>query len=124
MMKIWDYVFRMDITHGGPLALEAYSYDWSLWCWLWEYRKMGCVWNVYGNNDRWMLFYTSNIMRLFICVSKGKDDTESKETGLLVWSKCGYCLWGVAVLIFYVIGIVQIAAPGLVVDGNGCPLIF
>ena len=63
-------------------------------------------------------------MRVYLCVQRGKDDTESKETGLLVWSKCGYCLWGVAVLVFYVIGIVQMATLVLLMTEMVVPLIF
>ena len=55
--------------YGGPLALQAIPMTGVFGSWLWEYRKMGCVWNVYGNNNRRMLFYTSNIMFMFICVS-------------------------------------------------------
>ena len=110
--------------YGGPLALQAIP-------------MTGVFGSGYGNIGRWDMFgmYMGITLGgclfilltlcacLFVC-PEGKDDTDSKETGLLVWSKCGYCLWGVAVLVFYVIGIVQMATPGLVNDGNGCPLIF
>lgn len=110
--------------YGGPLALQAIP-------------MTGVFGAGYGNIGRWDVFgmymgitiggccfiLATLCACLFVC-PEGKDDTESKETGLLVWSKCGYCLWGVAVLVFYVIGIVQMATPGLVIDGNGCPLIF
>ena len=110
--------------YGGPLALQAIP-------------MTGVFGSGYGNIGRWDMFgmymgitiggccfiLVTLCTCLFVC-PEGKDDTESKETGLLVWSKCGYCLWGVAVLVFYVIGIVQMATPGLVIDGNGCPLIF
>ena len=110
--------------YGGPLALQAIP-------------MTGVFGAGYGNIGRWDVFgmymgitiggclfiLVTLCACLFVC-PEGKDDTDSKETGLLMWSKCGYCLWGVAVLTFYVIGIVQMATPGLVIDGNGCPLIF
>ena len=110
--------------YGGPLALQAIP-------------MTGVFGAGYGNIGRWDVFgmymgitiggclfiLVTLCACLFVC-PEGKDDTDSKETGLLVWSKCGYCLWGVAVLVFYVIGIVQMATPGLVNDGDGCPLIF
>ena len=110
--------------YGGPLALQAIPFT-------------GAFGSGYGNIGRGDMFgmYMGVTMGgccfilvtlcicLFACPHE-KDDSDTKETGLLVWSKCGYCLWGVAVLVFYVIGIVQMATPGLVVDGNGCPLIF
>ncbi len=110
--------------YGGPLALQAIP-------------MTGVFGAGYGNIGRWDVFgmymgitiggccfiLVTLCACLFVC-PEGKEDTEAKETGLLVWSKCGYCLWGVAVLVFYVIGIVQMATPGLVNDGHGCPLIF
>ena len=110
--------------YGGPLALQAIP-------------MTGVFGAGYGNIGRWDVFgmymgitiggclfiLVTLCACLFVC-PEGKDDTDSKETGLIVWSKCGYCLWGVAVLVFYVIGIIQMATPGLVIDGNGCPLIF
>ena len=110
--------------YGGPLALQAIP-------------MTGVFGAGYGNIGRWDVFgmymgitiggclfiLVTLCACLFVC-PEGKDDTDSKETGLLIWSKCGYCLWGVAVLVFYVIGIIQMATPGLVMDGNGCPLIF
>ena len=110
--------------YGGPLALQAIP-------------MTGVFGSGYGNIGRWDMFgmYMGITLGgclfilltlcacLFVC-PEGKDDTDSKETGLLVWSKCGYCIWGVAVIVFYVIGIVQMATPGLVIDGNGCPLVF
>ena len=110
--------------YGGPLALQAIP-------------MTGVFGSGYGNIGRWDIFgmymgitiggclfiLVTLCACLFVC-PEGKDDTDTKETGLLIWSKCGYCLWGVAVLVFYVIGIVQMATPGLVIDGNGCPLVF
>ena len=110
--------------YGGPLALQAIP-------------MTGVFGAGYGNIGRWDVFgmymgitiggclfiLVTLCACLFVC-PEGKDDTDSKETGLLVWSKCGYCLWGVSVLVFYVLGIVQMATPGLVIDGDGCPLIF
>ena len=110
--------------YGGPLALQAIP-------------MTGVFGAGYGNIGRWDVFgmymgitiggclfiLVTLCACLFVC-PEGKDDADSKETGLLVWSKCGYCLWGVSVLVFYVLGIVQMATPGLVIDGDGCPLIF
>ena len=110
--------------YGGPLALQAIPFT-------------GVFGSGYGNIGRWDMFgmymgvtmggccfiMVTLCLCLFVC-PEGRGEEDTKETGLLIGSKCGYCLWGIAVLVFYVIGIVQMATPGLVIDGNGCPLIF
>ena len=115
---------RDGFHYGGPLALQAIPFT-------------GVFGSGYGNIGRWDMFgmymgvtiggccfiLITLCCCLFAC-PHDNDDSDNKETGLLVWSKCGYCLWGVSILGIYIMGIVQMATPGNLIDGNGCPLIF
>lgn len=106
----------------GPIVLQAIPFT-------------GVFGSGFGNIGRWDLFAAYMSLTLggccfimisascFLCLCPaGSDDT--KETAIMCWGKCSTCLWALGVLGFYVAGIVMISDPGVVVDGDGCPLIY
>ena len=117
--------------HIGPLVLQAIPVT-------------GIFGAGFGNMGRWDLFgiYMAVLFGgcLFICITVGMcfccpcfnnlDDQEigpNDTCGHAVgtcWSSCGSCLYGTTVLVFYILGIVWTATPGMVLDPNGCPLKF
>ena len=61
------------------------------------------------------------------CCNKNDDDLEAandKESYMKCATSCGGCIWGIVVLVFYILGIIWTATEGGVLDANGCPLIF
>lgn len=94
----------------------------------------------FGNMGRWDLFgmymgvlfggCCSIIMMGFCCLcccNKNDDELEAandKEAYMKCATNCGACIWGIVILVLYILGIVWTATPGSVVDADGCPLIF
>jgi len=61
------------------------------------------------------------------CCNKNDDELEAandKESYMKCATNCGGCIWGIAILVFYILGIVWTATEGAVLDAHGCPLIF
>ena len=94
----------------------------------------------FGNMGRWDLFgmymgvlfggCCSIIMMGFCCLcccNKNDDELEAandKEAYMKCATNCGACIWGIVILVLYILGIVWTATEGAVLDAHGCPLIF
>ena len=110
-------------NHLTPVILQAIPFT-------------GVFGSGYGNIGRWDIFglymgislggctfILCSFCGCLFCCPQDKDG-ETKETALLCWSRCGYCVWLMVLLGFYISGIIQMATPGSVLDENGCPLVF
>ena len=113
--------------HVAPLVLQAIPFT-------------GVFGSGFANMGRWDLFGV--YMTIFfggccfilmsalccLCCCNNDEELESegtdKETFIKCAGQCGYCIWAVAILVFYILGIVWTATPGGVLDVNGCPLLF
>ena len=106
----------------GPLVLQAIPFT-------------GVFGSGFGNIGRWDLFglYMGILFGgcfLVICLSglllcvcpSGDDDGTQKESCIACSTQCSGCIWGVTVLVMYILGIVWMATPGDMLDGNGCLL--
>ena len=90
----------------------------------------------FGNIGRWDLFgIYMGIMfggcccllttaTCMLCACPQGNEEGSKEGILMCYTQCGVCVWGITILVFYILGLVWITKPGVILDGNGCPLIF
>jgi len=113
--------------HVAPLVLQAIPFT-------------AVFGSGFGNIGRWDLFgmymgilfggCCSIIMMGFCCLcccNKKDDEMEianDKEAYMKCAANCGGCIWGIVVLVFYILGIVWTATEGGVLDADGCPLIF
>ena len=114
-------------NHVGPLVLQAIPFT-------------GVFGSGFGNIGRWDLFgmymgiffggccfIIMSAMCCLCCCNKNDDDLEAandKESYMKCATSCGGCIWGIVVLVFYILGIVWTATEGGVLDADGCPLIF
>lgn len=113
--------------HVAPLVLQAIPFT-------------AVFGSGFGNIGRWDLFgmymgilfggccfLIMSAMCCLCCCNKNDDDLEAandKESYMKCATSCGGCIWGIVVLVFYILGIVWTATEGGVLDANGCPLIF
>jgi len=115
--------------HVAPLVLQAIPFT-------------GVFGSGFGNMGRWDLFgmymgilfggccliLMGSACCLCCCSAKETDDEYSlmndKESFMKCAANCGGCIWGIAVLVFYILGIVWTATEGRVLDAYGCPLVF
>ena len=108
--------------HVAPLVLQAIPFT-------------GVFGSGFANMGRWDLFgiymavFFGGCCGIIICASLfllccPTGEGAEKETGITCFGYCGSCLWAIAILSLYVIGIVMTATPGGVLDTDGCPLIF
>tara|TARA_B100001093_G_scaffold487591_1_gene523997 strand:+ start:2523 stop:3143 length:621 start_codon:yes stop_codon:yes gene_type:complete len=118
---------KSGIDHTGPLVLQAIPFT-------------GMFGSGFGNMGRWDIFgmymgiffggccfiIVSTICCLLCCNNKNDEEAtfDDKESCMKCATSCGACMWGTVVVVFWIIGIVQIATEGQVLDSNGCPLIF
>ena len=107
----------------GPIVLQAIPFT-------------GVFGSGFGNIGRWDLF--GIYMGVFfggccsvillslccLCVCPSGNEEGKKEGALMCFGQCGLCLWAVAILVFYILGLIWITTPGTILDRNGCPLIF
>ena len=115
--------------HVAPLVLQAIPFT-------------AVFGSGFGNIGRWDLFgmymgilfggccliLMGSACCLCCCKEKETDDEYSlmndKESFIKCFGNCGACIWAIAILVFYILGIVWTATEGRVLDANGCPLIF
>ena len=113
--------------HVAPLVLQAIPFT-------------AVFGSGFGNIGRWDLFgmymgilfggccsLIMSAMCCLCCCNKNDDDLEAandKESYMKCATSCGGCIWGIVVLVFYILGIVWTATEGGVLDADGCPLIF
>ena len=120
---------KSGIDHVAPLVLQAIPFT-------------GVFGSGFGNMGRWDLFgmYMAVffggccfvLMSTCCCLACCKNDNDKdeydsmndKETFIKCAGNCGVCIWGIVILVFYILGIVWTATEGGVLDANGCPLIF
>tara|TARA_B100000925_G_scaffold277891_1_gene246265 strand:+ start:405 stop:1022 length:618 start_codon:yes stop_codon:yes gene_type:complete len=117
---------KSGIDHTGPLVLQAIPIT-------------GMFGAGFGNMGRWDIF--GMYMGIFfggccfiiiasvscLCCCNKSDDLaplDDKESFMKCATSCGACVWATVVIVFWIIGIVQIATEGQVLDSNGCPLVF
>tara|TARA_Y100001936_G_scaffold240272_1_gene274458 strand:- start:16 stop:633 length:618 start_codon:yes stop_codon:yes gene_type:complete len=117
---------KSGIDHTGPLILQAIPVT-------------GMFGSGFGNMGRWDIF--GMYMGVFFggccfiiiasvcclcCCNKSEDlaPLNDKESFMKCATSCGVCAWAIVVIVFWIIGIVQIATEGRVLDSNGCPLVF
>jgi len=102
-------------NHITPLVLQAIPFT-------------GIFGAGFGNIGRWDLFgiYMGVLFGgcCFIVIATllfaaCTGHTEEEATG---FTSCNTCLWSIALTALYIWGIVKIATPGDILDGNGCPL--
>jgi len=114
-------------NHIGPLVLQAIPFT-------------GVFGSGFGNIGRWDLFgmYMGILFGgcCFIliasacclcCCNKSSEEAEpldDKEAFMKCATSCGGCIWGIVILVFYILGIVWTATEGGVLDADGCPLVF
>ena len=126
MMKILVYVKKKEQIHVGPLVLQAIPFT-------------GIFGAGFGNMGRWDIFgiYMATLFGgcCFVllttiscaCFCNNAEEVEVQQNyddGIQCWGKCTSCLWSTSILVLYVLGIVWTATPGMVLDTNGCPLVF
>ena len=110
--------------HVAPLVLQAIPFT-------------GIFGSGFGNMGRWDLFgiYMAALFGgcCFVVITSvscacfcnnAETDTPSDTDHTECWAKCSSCLWVSGILVLYVLGIVWTASPGMVLDTNGCPLVF
>ena len=107
----------------GPIVLQAIPFT-------------GVFGSGFGNIGRWDLFGIymgvffggcSSIIILSVCclcACPSGNEEGKKEGALMCFSQCSVCLWAIAILVFYILGLIWITNPGTILDGAGCPLIF
>tara|TARA_A100001015_G_C14960729_1_gene700761 strand:- start:760 stop:1371 length:612 start_codon:yes stop_codon:yes gene_type:complete len=107
-------------NHVTPLVLQAVPFT-------------GVFGSGFGNIGRWDLFgvYISILFGgcCFICIlsciivgCQNDEDELNPRKPFYAW--CFSCIWVIILLTMYILGIVWTATPNLILDGNGCPLLF
>ena len=110
--------------HVGPLVLQAIPVT-------------GIFGAGFGNMGRWDIFgiymaalfggccyvLITSVVCACLCNNAEEDITNNTEA-VHCWSYCNGCLWTIGILVLYILGIVWTATPGMILDTNGCPLVF
>jgi len=105
----------------GPLVLQAIPFT-------------GIFGSGFGNIGRWDLFglymgilfggcfFIICASGLLLCVCQSGVDNSQKDSCIACLTQCNGCIWGILILVMYILGIVWMATPGYMLDGNGCAL--
>ena len=115
---------KLGKDHVGPLVLQAIPIT-------------GVFGAGFGNMGRWdilgiymaVLFggccfiILTSVLCACVC-NNGEENITKTNEAAQCWTYCSGCLWTIGILVLYIWGIVQMATPGMILDTNGCPLVF